>query len=118
MTIRKGEQLVTITLTNKKPHFQNQLVTINIDKGTCNFADNKELSIKQLINNPDFSHPLLSEPFTQPPDYVFHYEYNNIDEMLYSGIYVYSRLIQTDNPLKCTFKINPSPLFSLCKMCR
>jgi hypothetical protein len=103
--------LVTITLTNSNPHSQNKQVTIDINQGTCSFTNDKKISLKQLINNPDFTHPLLSEPFTQPPDYLFHYEYDNIEGLLYSGIFVFSRLIHTDKPLQCTFKINPSPLF-------
>ena len=115
LRIFEGEKLVTITLTNRNLHSQDRQVAINIITGTCSFADNREISIEQLIANSDFTHPLITEPFIQTPDYVFHYEYDTIDAMLYSGIYVYSRLIQTDNPLACSFKINPSPLFKFSK---
>lgn len=107
----KGEKLVNITLTNKNTLSQDHHVSININTGRCSFTDKREISLKKLLNSSDFSHPLLTEPFTQTPDHVFHYEYDDIDGLLYSGIYVYSRLLHADKPLACTFKINPSPLF-------
>lgn len=103
--------MVNITLSNQNPHSQHQKVSININTGLCYFNDNQEIPLKHLINTLDFTHPLLTEKFTQTSDHVFHYEYDNIDELRYSGIYVYSRLIRADKPLACTFKINPSPLF-------
>ncbi len=105
--------MVNITLSNKNPLSQNSQVTINIDTGLCRFADNHEISLQQLINESDFIHPLISEPCTPSRDLIFHYEYNNIEELLYSGIYVYSRLIKADKPLDCIFRINPSPLFQI-----
>ncbi len=86
-------------------------MTININTGRCHFADNREIGLSQLINDPAFTHPLFNEPYTPGHHQIFHYEYNNIEELLYSGIYVYSRLIKADKPLDCIFRINPSTLF-------
>lgn len=110
-SLNEGVTLANLTLTNRNPHSQNHHVTIDLRTGTCTFADKRAFAVGELINNPDFIHPLINEPVTQPSDYLFHYEYNDIDELLYSGIYVYSRLIRTDKPLACHFKINPSSRF-------
>lgn len=103
--------MVNLTLTNKNPLAKEQTVTININTGLCYFADQGERSLKQLINEADFIHPLITEPYTPVKDGVFHYEYDNLDELFYAGIYVYSRLIHSEKPLDCIFKINPSPRF-------
>lgn len=103
--------MVDITLSNKNPCSKNSQVTINIDTGLCRFADNHEIGIEQLINDSDFIHPLINEPCTPVTNQMFHYEYDTLEELLYSGIYVYSRLLKADKPLDCIFRINPSPLF-------
>lgn len=56
----------------------------------------------------DFSHPLLSEPFTPSRDSVYHYEYSCVEELFYSAIFVYKTLLHTEHPHLCVFKINPS----------
>lgn len=103
--------MVNITLTNHNPQSQDCSVIININTGLCRFSDLREIGLKHLMNKDDFIHPLIMEPFTQTEDNLYHYEYNNIEELLYSGIYVYSRLLKADKPLACQFKINPTPLF-------
>jgi len=107
--------MVKITLTNRNPHSRDRHVSINIATGICEFSDKREVELKCLLNELDFIHPLLTEPFTQASDHVFHYEYDNIDGLFYAGIYVYSTLLHVDNPLDCRFKINPSPSFQRSK---
>ena len=63
------------------------------------------------MNESDFSHPLLKEPFTPSPDHLFHYEYDDVDGLLYSAIFIYATLLRADNPRSCLFKINPSLVF-------
>ena len=103
--------MVNIALTNHNSLSSDRTVIINIATGMCTFADNREIKLKHLINGQDFCHPLLVEPFTPAPEHVFHYEYDDIDGLFYSAIYVYSVLLHTDDPLACKFKINPSLLF-------
>ena len=103
--------MVSITLTNTIPDSLDRSVSINIIAGLCLFADGREVTLKQLMDSPHFSHPLLLEPFHQSSNNLFHYEYATIDELFYSAIYVYSVLLRTSNPHECQFKINPSPTF-------
>ncbi|MCL9684555.1 SET domain-containing protein-lysine N-methyltransferase [Legionella maioricensis] len=105
--------MVNITLSNKNPCSPHSQVAIDIDAGLARFADNREISLKQLINDSDFIHPLINEPCIPIPHHLLHYEYENVEGLLYSGIYVYSRLIKAEKPLDCIFKINPSPLFQI-----
>ncbi|BCA93786.1 hypothetical protein TUM19329_01470 [Legionella antarctica] len=105
--------MVNITLSNKNPCSQNRKVTINIDTGLCRFTNNREIALEQLINDADFIHPLIHEPYTPIKNQMFHYEYSTIEELLYSGIFVYSRLIKAEKPHDCIFRINPSPLFQI-----
>ena len=100
-----------ITLTNHNPHSNNRAVTVNITTGRCAFADGREVELKQFITGSDFAHPLLREPFTEASDNVYHYEYDDIDGLLYSAIYVCTILLHADKPRSCQFKINPSPAF-------
>lgn len=92
------------------PDSPDRSVAINIATGLCKFANEREIHLKQLLNS-DFSHPLLTEPFHQPSDNLFHYEYATIDELFYSAIYVYSVLLHVNKPQECQFKINPSSAF-------
>lgn len=84
---------------------------INIATGLCTFPDGREISLKQVLHDSDFSHPLLIEPFIPSSNMVFHYEYDDVDGLLYAAIYVYSILLQVKNPDVCQFKINPSSIF-------
>ena len=103
--------MVTLALTNQNPHSQHRQVKINIVTGLCTFADDQKIELKRLMSELDFSHPLLMEPFTHAPDYMYHHEYHNTDGLLHSAIYVYSTLLRVDKPLACKFKINPSSAF-------
>lgn len=107
--------MVQITLTNHNPSSRDQQVRIHINTGMCYFADNREMRLKHLRENPDFDHPLFREPVSLRADNHYHYEYDDIDQLFYAGIYVYAILIQTDKPLECTFKINPSSRFQYYK---
>lgn len=105
--------MVNIALTNKNPQSQAQdgHVIINIVTGLCSFTKGREVELKRLKIDTDFSHPLIMEQFTPSSDHFYHYEYDDVDGLLYSAIYVYSILLQVNNPLICQFKINPSPKF-------
>jgi len=105
--------LVNITLTNKNLHAKDSVVTININTGICTFADKRKTPLKMLLNDADFSHPLLTR--TPIPAANFHYEYDDIDGLFYSSIYVYSTLLNVDKPQACQFKINPSKKFQSLK---
>lgn len=101
--------MVNITLTNKNLQGKDSVVTININTGVCTFADKRKLPLKTFLNDVDFSHPLLTR--TPIPAAHFHYEYDDIDGLFYSSIYVYSTLLNVDKPQACQFKINPSKKF-------
>ena len=106
-----GEKLVKIALTNRNQHASDRQVIINLMTGLCTFADNREIELKQLISTTDFNHPLLTESPAQGINNLFHYEYDTIDGLLQSAIYVYATLLHVDKPLACHFKISPSPAF-------
>lgn len=106
--------MLNITLTNKNQQSNDRTVIVNIATGLCTFSDKREIELKHLIRDSDFSHPLLTENFSQTSetsDRGYHYEYDDLDGLLYSGIYVYSTLLHADKPLSCRFKINPSTAF-------
>lgn len=107
--------MVQITLTNNHPQAPTQQATINFVTGICDYSDQK-LSINELRNKTDFTHPLFLEPTTIATDGVFLYEYDNLDKLLRSAIYVYSTLLQTDKPGDCAFKIRPSPHFAFLQL--
>ena len=104
--------MVTISLSNRNPLSQCQLAHINIATGICTLADNRQIERRHLVNELDFSHPLLTEQYiTKATDHLYHYQYDDIDGFLYSAIYVYSTLLHVDEPQRCQFKISPSTLF-------
>lgn len=107
--------MVNIALTNRNPLSKERQVVINITTGICTFADNREMELKRLINESDFSHPLMAEPHTVAPNHVYHYQYDDIHGLFYSAIYVYSTLLHVDKPLACQFKINPTAAFQRSK---
>ena len=108
--------MVDLALTNINPHSRHHGVTINLATRLCTFDDKQEIELKSLLNESDFSHPLLTEQFIPASDNVFHYEYEDVDGLLYAAIYVYSTLIHVENPVACKFKINPSPAFQRAKV--
>lgn len=103
--------MLNISLANQNPHSKDRHVVINVTAGLCTFEDKREIELKRLLRESDFSHRLLTEDVTQTSDHVYHYEYDDLDGLLYSPIFIYSTLIQSDKPLSCQFKINPSAVF-------
>ena len=103
--------MVNIALANQNTHSQCRKVIVNIATGICTLADGQEIELKRLMSEFDFSHPLLTQPFIRASSHEFHYEYDDIDGLLSSAIYVYATLLQVDKPLSCQFKINPSSVF-------
>lgn len=83
---------------------------INIATGKCILDDKHEVERKQLLSL-GFQHPLIMEQRVKTANDVYHYEYNDIDGLLHCARYVYSSLLQADNPLVCKFKISPSAVF-------
>lgn len=102
--------MVTISLSNKNPDSQYRQVVIDLDTDKCVLDDKQEVARKQL-SSIGFQHPLITERSIPTSDQVFHYEYDDIDGLLHSALYVYSTLLHAENPLSCKFKINPSPVF-------
>ncbi len=104
--------MVSLTLKNHQSESSELLATIDFSKALCTLTSGQEMPIKEFLNVKNFSHPLLNEPFTPAENHHYHYEYSNMDELLYAGIFVYSRLLRADNPQQCQFKISPSPRFA------
>jgi hypothetical protein len=108
--------VVNLTLTNQNPRAQennNQQVIINFSTKRCKFSNQKDISIKQLLKDSNFNHPLLLEPIPHPQKNkaMYCYEYDDIDGLLYSAIFVYSALLHAKTPSTCKFKITPSATF-------
>lgn len=105
--------MVTILLTNKTPHPHSSkaTITINKDERICTLDNGQKIELKQLINNSEFTHPLLSQPSISASKKIFHYEYDDLEGLLNSAIYVYSTLLHNEKALSYPFKINPSSSF-------
>ena len=103
--------MTKISLTNTIKDAFPKRVVIDLSNAMCTLDDDQELALKDLFHLKNFSHPLLEEPRRRKSNNVYHYEYHDVDGLLYSAIYVYSTLIHTKNPLECHFQINPSAKF-------
>ena len=104
-------KLVCITLTNQDPQSLDKDVRINLSTGICTLANKKKIKLKHFLNEYSFSHPLLAEPRPKTTEKIFHYEYDDLESMYRSGIFVYATLLHVEQPHMCQFRINPSPLF-------
>lgn len=100
--------MVNIALTNHNPSAPDRRVIININTGSCIVDNKREVELQHLISELDFIHPLLMARQISSPDHVFHHQYDDVDGLLYSGIFIYSTLLRVSNPLDCQFHINPS----------
>ncbi len=103
--------MVTITLTNRNIDAHHQTASINVATGICTLADTQAFEWRHLTSEADFSHPLLTERYIKTSGHLHHYEYDDVDGLLYSAIYVYTALLHADEPLLCQFKISPSIIF-------
>jgi hypothetical protein len=103
-------KLTIITLSNQNPDSQYREVSINLVTGRCKLSEELCVARNELLEA-GFYHPLLGLQNTQVSNRLFHYEYDDIDELLQSARYVYSILLNADDPAACVFKINPSPIF-------
>lgn len=103
--------MVCITLTNQDPQSLDQKVRINLSTGLCTLANKKKITLKQFLDEGSFRHPLLTEPHPPNTENFFHYEYDDLEGMYRSGIYVYATLLHLEKPHLCQFRINPSPAF-------
>lgn len=103
--------MTTITLSNQNPLSKYPKATINLTTGQCSLAENQDIERSQLTRDWGFIHPLLTHPPIDSSSHLFHYEYDDIQGLLHSAIYVYSTLLNSANPLMCQFKIKPSKAF-------
>lgn len=102
--------MVTVACSNKNPDSSYRQVIINIATGKCTLDDKHEVELKQLLSL-GFQHPLITDLSVKTANDVYYYEYNDTDGLLHCARYVYSSLLQADNPLACKFKISPSAVF-------
>lgn len=107
--------MVTITLTNNNLNSKDLNVSLNLRLGLCSFPDGREVNLKQFLAQSDFTHPILSTPFTLNDDNFYHYEYDNFRELFEAPVFFYTILLHADSPYLCTFKINPSKNFQAYK---
>ncbi len=99
---------VSLTNHNKESPYTNLL--IDLMSGECILSEHEKIPITELLTRPDLSHPLFSET-VMPHQTFFHYEYQDIEGLLYCGKFVYATLLKSSHPKECRFKINPSPSF-------
>ena len=100
--------MVKLFLTNHHPDATDRHVTIDIETGLCTFENKQQIQLAGLFQQTDFYHPLLKESYVESADHFFHYEYDDIEGLLYSAIFIYSNILHVDNPRDCTFKITAS----------
>ena len=103
--------MVNISLTNHHSDTAFKYATVDILTGLVTLSDGRELKDIQALAHEPFTHPLLLEPYTPQSNHHFHYTYDDLNGLLYSAIFVYSVLINTDSPLACQFTIQPSAQF-------
>lgn len=103
--------MVTITLTNNNPDSEDSSIIIDLNTNLCTFSDGRTLNRKQLLQQDDFTHPLLATSFTPEKANHYHYEYDDSQGLFNSAVFVYTVLLHADSPQQCTFKINPSKSF-------
>lgn len=102
--------MVDIVLTNKNTHSKCRSIIFNTDTNLFLLEDKQQLKKNELINI-EFEHPLLVQPGVRPFNGIYHYQYDDIEGLLGSAIYVYSILLQESAPSSCKFKISPSSSF-------
>ena len=104
--------MTIITLTNRNPETKYREVSINLLTGQCKLAEDVNVDRHQ-IHELGFQHPLLSQPMVQVSTQLFHYEYDDVEDLFHVARYIYSTLLSADNPPLCKFKINPSAIFDV-----
>ena len=103
--------MTTITLSNQNEHSECLQATIDIGSSQCTLSNHQTIELRKLIHDVDFHHPLLKNKMDEASIYQFHYEYDDINGLLQSAIYVYKMLLNAPNPRMCQFKIKPSAIF-------
>lgn len=106
-----GYILIKITLGNQKNDGPVRRVVYDVLSRNFFLEDGQALPRDYFLENVTFHHPLLEESYTQSDDFIYSYQYDDIEGLFHSAIYVYSTLFWADDPLKCHFKISPSSLF-------
>lgn len=102
--------MVHILLSNKNSNSKCRSIIFNTDTHLFLLADNQQLKKNELINI-EFEHPLLVQPGIQPFNGIYDYQYEDMEGLFESAIYVYSVLLQASEPSNCRFNIHPSPSF-------
>ena len=108
--------MVALTLTNQNRTSDVSEVNINLSSGICVFPDKRQIKLKKFLTQTDFEHPLLTEMVNPSSSDFYHYEYDDIDGLLRTAIFVYATLLRVKKPQRCRFKINPSPNFKHTKI--
>lgn len=102
--------MVHLVLSNKNPNSECRRLVFNTDTNLFLLEDNQQLKKNELIKV-GFEHPLLVQSEIQPFNGIYHYLYDDIDGLFESARYVYSVLLQTNDPSNCRFKISPLASF-------
>lgn len=103
--------MVNVLLKNRNLNSKVHVATYNVLTRKFELDNGRILDRETFLKHIDFHHPLLKEPRIEKSKVEFHYQYDNVDELLRSVIDIYAALIQVDNPSECSFKINPSQNF-------
>ncbi|GGI77328.1 SET domain-containing protein-lysine N-methyltransferase [Legionella impletisoli] len=103
--------MVNLLLKNKKLNTDVTAVTYNILRQQFEMENGHVYKRETFLKQIDFNHPILEEPSIQKTKNKFHYQYDDMNGLLHSAIFIYSTLMQVDNPSQCVFKITPSPNF-------
>lgn len=104
--------MVCLTLNNRNKQSLNNCVRIDLLSKRCVLASGEEISLAQLLEDSDFSHPLFLElpPVSRNNIYVFTYQ--TISELFAAGVFVYSALLHAREPYHCRFQIKPAAGYS------
>lgn len=86
-------------------------VILDLLTGLYTLPDGREVTREALIEQEEFSHPLLDEPYTATTQRDFHYTYDDFEGLVYSATFVYKTLLHAKDPSACTFTVSPSKTF-------
>lgn len=103
--------MVKLSLSNQKDNVEPRQVIVDVGQGLCELNNGQTITVARLFELSDFSHPLLQERVKLRSDNNYRYQYQNIEEMLNIGRYVYSVLLRAKDPSKCNFIIEPGRNF-------
>lgn len=102
--------MAIVLLTNKNSKSQYHKLAFDLMTGKCVLDEKHEIE-RQQLSDLGFEHPLLMDKTLEHSNTLFHHEYDSFDGLFHAANYVYSILLNADNPLACRFKITPSTSF-------